>query len=54
VSGDQRLISPKVTGCGNGGPQCDFGPSDNGSHVGLNPAFISLGDQAVQNLVEAN
>jgi hypothetical protein len=37
----------------NAGPQCDFDPSDNGTQVGLNPALISLGDQAVQILVNA-
>ena len=37
----------------NAGPQCDFDPNDNGTQVGLNPALISLGDQAVQILVEA-
>jgi hypothetical protein len=37
----------------NGGPQCDFDPNDNGTQTGLNPALISIGDQTVQNLVEA-
>jgi len=40
-------------GRGNGGPQCDFDPDNNGSQIGLNPALISLGDQTVQNLVNA-
>jgi hypothetical protein len=37
----------------NAGPQCDFDPNNNGTQVGLNPALISIGDQTVQNLVEA-
>ena len=37
----------------NGGPACDFDPHDNGTQAGLNPALISLGDQAVHSLVDA-
>jgi len=37
----------------NGGPQCDFDPNDNGTQIGLNPALISVGDQTLQNLVNA-
>jgi len=40
-------------GRGNGGPQCDFDPNDNGTQVGLNPALISIGDQTLATIVSA-
>ena len=40
-------------GRGNGGPQCDFDPNDNGTQVGLNPALIQVGDGVLQNIVNA-
>jgi hypothetical protein len=40
-------------GRGNGGPQCDFDPSDTGVQSGLNPALIFIGDQTLRTLVRA-
>lgn len=40
-------------GRGNAGPQCDFDPNNNGTQNGLNPALISLGDQALHIIVSA-
>jgi len=40
-------------GRGNGGPQCDFDPNDNGTQNGLNPALILIGDNMVERLVTA-
>jgi len=40
-------------GRGNGTAFCGFDPLDNGTHAGLNPALIRLGDQAVQKIVTA-
>jgi hypothetical protein len=40
-------------GRGNGGPQCDFDPNDNGTLTGLNPALIYIGDLTLQNIVHA-
>jgi len=40
-------------GRGNGGPFCNFDPSDDGSQAGLNPALIYQGDVTVQKLVGA-
>ncbi len=40
-------------GRGNGGPQCDFDPNDNGTQAGLNPALISIGDQTLATIVTA-
>jgi hypothetical protein len=40
-------------GRGNGGPQCDFDPNDNGTQTGLNPALILLGDQTLRTIVHA-
>lgn len=40
-------------GRGNGTAFCMYDPSDNGTQDGLNPALITLGDQAVQNIVNA-
>jgi len=40
-------------GRGNAGPQCDFDPNDNGTLVGLNPALMYVGDQALRNIVNA-
>ena len=40
-------------GRSNAGPQCDFDPNDNGTQAGLNPALISIGDLALQNIVTA-
>ncbi|HEY1422310.1 MAG TPA: alkaline phosphatase family protein [Candidatus Acidoferrum sp.] len=40
-------------GRANGGTQCDFDPNDNGTLVGLNPALMSVGDQALSVLVRA-
>jgi phosphatidylinositol-3-phosphatase len=40
-------------GRGNGTAFCQFDPSDNGTQDGLNPALITLGDQAVQKIVNA-
>jgi hypothetical protein len=38
-------------GRGNGGPQCDFDPNDNGTQAGLNPALIYIGDLTLRNIV---
>ena len=38
---------------GNGGPQCEFDPVDNGAQAGLNPALIYLGDLTLRNIVNA-
>jgi hypothetical protein len=40
-------------GRGNGTQFCQFDPNDNGTQVGLNPALMALGDQALQRLVSA-
>ena len=40
-------------GRGNAGPSCDFDPTSNGTLVGLNPALIYQGDQAIQTIVTA-
>jgi hypothetical protein len=40
-------------GRGNAGPFCAFDPNDDGSVGGLNPALITLGDVAVQQIVNA-
>jgi hypothetical protein len=40
-------------GRGNGGPQCEFDPNDNGTLIGLNPALMSVGDQMLRTLVTA-
>jgi len=40
-------------GRGNGTPFCYGDPSDNGTQAGLNPALITLGDQALQKIVTA-
>ena len=51
------LIAPNQCndqhGRGNGGPQCDFDPVDNGGNAGLNPALIYLGDLTLRNIVNA-
>jgi hypothetical protein len=51
------LIAPNQCndqhGRGNGGPQCDFDPVDNGGTAGLNPALIYLGDLTLRNIVNA-
>ena len=40
-------------GRSNGTPFCYSDPADNGTQAGLNPALITLGDQAVQKIVNA-
>ncbi len=40
-------------GRGNGTQFCQFDPNDNGTQVGLNPALMALGDQALQRIVAA-
>ena len=35
------------------GPECDYDPNDNGTLVGLNPALMYEGDQALERLVTA-
>jgi len=40
-------------GRGNGTQFCQFDPNDNGTQVGLNPALMALGDQALQKIVTA-
>ncbi len=40
-------------GRGNAGPQCAEDPNDNGTQTGLNPALISLGDEALRTIVKA-
>jgi hypothetical protein len=40
-------------GRGNGTQFCQFDPNDNGTQVGLNPALMALGDQALQRLIGA-
>jgi len=40
-------------GRGNGTAFCMYDPNDNGTQDGLNPALITLGDQAVQKIVNA-
>jgi phosphatidylinositol-3-phosphatase len=40
-------------GRGNGTAFCGYDPTDNGTQAGLNPALITLGDQAVQKIVSA-
>ncbi|HLW85008.1 MAG TPA: alkaline phosphatase family protein [Candidatus Sulfotelmatobacter sp.] len=40
-------------GRGNGTQFCQFDPNDNGTQVGLNPALMALGDQALQRIVTA-
>lgn len=49
---DQHGKSSYVTG-GNASPFCGSDPNDNGTQAGLNPALITLGDQAVQKIVNA-
>ena len=38
---------------GNASPFCGSDPNDNGTQVGLNPALMALGDQALQRIVTA-
>jgi len=38
---------------GNANPFCGSDPNDNGTQVGLNPALMALGDQALQRIVTA-
>jgi hypothetical protein len=38
---------------GTAGPECDYDPNDNGTLVGLNPALMYEGDQALEHLVTA-
>jgi hypothetical protein len=40
-------------GRGNGTQFCQYDPNDNGTQVGLNPALMALGDQALQRIVTA-
>jgi hypothetical protein len=40
-------------GRSNGTAFCAFDPNDNGTQVGLNPALMALGDQALQRIVTA-
>jgi len=40
-------------GRGNGTQFCQYDPNDNGTQVGLNPALMALGDQALRRLVTA-
>lgn len=40
-------------GRGNGTAFCNYDPNDNGTQAGLNPALITLGDQAAQKIVSA-
>jgi hypothetical protein len=40
-------------GRGNGGPQCDFDPNNNGTQAGLNPALMYIGDLTLRNIVNA-
>lgn len=40
-------------GRSNGTQFCQFDPNDNGTQVGLNPALMALGDQALQRIVTA-
>ncbi|HMD16200.1 MAG TPA: alkaline phosphatase family protein [Terriglobales bacterium] len=40
-------------GRGNGTQFCQYDPNDNGTQVGLNPALMALGDQALQRIVAA-
>jgi phospholipase C len=40
-------------GRGNGGPFCNYDPSDDGTQAGLNPALIYRGDVSVQTIVES-
>ncbi|HTT32982.1 MAG TPA: alkaline phosphatase family protein [Methylomirabilota bacterium] len=51
------MISPNQCtdqhGRGNGGPQCDFDPNDNGTLVGLNPALMYIGDLTLRNIIKA-
>jgi len=35
------------------GPECDYDPNDNGTLVGLNPALMYEGDQALERLITA-
>jgi len=35
------------------GPECDYDPNDNGTLIGLNPALMYEGDQALERLVTA-
>jgi phosphatidylinositol-3-phosphatase len=54
---DYSFIAPNQCndqhGRGNGTQFCQFDPNDNGTQVGLNPALMTLGDQALQRLVSA-
>lgn len=40
-------------GIGEAGSQCDFDPNNNGTQQGLNPALMSVGDQALATIVLA-
>ncbi len=40
-------------GRGNGSVFCAYDPNDNGTQLGLNPALMTLGDQALQKIVTA-
>lgn len=40
-------------GRGNGGPFCNYDPSDDGTQAGLNPALIQRGDVSVETIVES-
>lgn len=54
---DYSFIAPNQCndqhGRGNGTQFCQFDPNDNGTQVGLNPALMALGDQALQRIVTA-
>ena len=54
---DYSFIAPNQCndqhGRGNGTQFCQFDPNDNGTQVGLNPALMALGDQALQRIVSA-
>jgi len=54
---DYSFIAPNQCndqhGRGNGTQFCQFDPNDNGTQVGLNPALMALGDQALQRIVAA-
>ena len=54
---DYSFIAPNQCndqhGRGNGTQFCQFDPNNNGTQVGLNPALMALGDQALQRIVSA-
>ncbi|MGO9169264.1 MAG: alkaline phosphatase family protein [Candidatus Sulfotelmatobacter sp.] len=54
---DYSFIAPNQCndqhGRGNGTQFCQYDPNDNGTQVGLNPALMALGDQALQRIVSA-